>query len=399
MNVIQLHIVGFPYRKDIEGHVSEFLAEAPGHAMTLRPHQGNSHDKLAVRAFDWLGRFVGFVSQKDLPKAWGALRSSGHQSLRGIVVSSNIEHPCALFECVVPEYDGPITTLYPQKPFLDWPYSGPILNLPDELDNIDYMMGEIDDRLAERQEWSDEDLHDFVRLTARFAQCSKYDISAEMNNYRRRLIVELRDSKLDGLNEVTEELEMAFGRTGRETMRGEVLDFWMNQMQSTGTIRQLAVHRHEYDVTAVEHELEQFPESMYYVWKENRDLFVSKILYLHIPREALWRLVSGIAYVEMVRPTARCIDISAVSKMVDTVLPMDIDAMKEAELMLSRVNDKSGHAYDAELARLRNARDAKVASDVAPRKIGQLIGRQNNIGDTTGLEGLLNQEAVRKLLE
>jgi hypothetical protein len=367
--------------------------------MTLRPHQGNDHDKLAVRAFDWLGRFVGFVSQEDLPKAWGALRSSGHQSLRGMVVSSNIEHPCALFECVVPEYDGPITTLYPQKPFLDWHYSGPILNLPDELDNIDYMMGEIDDRLAERQEWSDEDLHDFVRLTARFAQCSKYDISAEMNNYRRRLIVELHDSKLDEVNEVTEELEMAFGRTGRETMGGEVLDFWMNQMQSTGTIRQLAVHRHEYDVTAIEHELEQFPESMYYVWKENRDLFVSKILYLHIPREALWRLVSGIAYVEMVRPMARRIDISAVSKMVDTVLPMDIDAMKEAELMLSRVNDKSGHAYDAELARLRNARDAKVASDVAPLKIGQLIGRQNNIGDTTGLEGLHNLEAVRKLLE
>ena len=243
------------------------------------------------------------------------------------------------------------------------------------------------------------DIDIILRLTARFAQCSKYDISAEMNNYRRRLIVELHDSKLDEVNEVTEELEMAFGRTGRETMGGEVLDFWMNQMQSTGTIRQLAVHRHEYDVTAIEHELEQFPESMYYVWKENRDLFVSKILYLHIPREALWRLVSGIAYVEMVRPTARCIDISAVSKMVDTVLPMDIDAMKEAELMLSRVNDKSGHAYDAELARLRNARDAKVASDVAPRKIGQLIGRQNNIGDTTGLEGLLNQEAVRKLLE
>ena len=143
MNVIQLHIVGFPYRKDIEGHVSEFLAEAPGHAMTLRPHQGNSHDKLAVRAFDWLGRFVGFVSQKDLPQAWGALRSSGHQSLRGVVVSSNIQHPCALFKGEVSEYDGPITSLYPQKPFLDWHYSGPILNLPDELDNIDYMMGEL----------------------------------------------------------------------------------------------------------------------------------------------------------------------------------------------------------------------------------------------------------------
>ena len=98
MDVIQLHIVGFPYRKDIEGHVSEFLAEAPGHAMTLRPHPGNAHDKQAIRAFDWQGRFVGFVSQRDLPVAWGALRSSGSQSLRGMIVSTNIEHPCALFE-------------------------------------------------------------------------------------------------------------------------------------------------------------------------------------------------------------------------------------------------------------------------------------------------------------
>lgn len=399
MDVIQLHIVGFPYRKDIEGHVSEFLAEAPGHAMTLRPHPGNAHDKQAIRAFDWQGRFVGYVSQKDLPVAWGALRSSGSQSLRGMVVSTNIEHPCALFECVVRAYDGPITTLYPQKPFLDWQYSGPVLTLPDELDNLDYMMDEIRDRLAEQQEWDDERLHDFVILMERFANCSKYDISAEMNDYRRRLIIKLRDCHLEELDEVTEELEMSFGRTGRETMSGEVLDFWMQQMQSTETIRQLMVHRREYDAAAIEHELELFPESMYFVWRENRDLFVSKILYMHIPRESLWRFVSGIAFVEMARPAAMCIDISAVTKMVDTVLPMDIDAMKEAELMLSRVNDKNGHAYDAELARLRNARDAKVASDVEPRRIGQVIARQNNFGGASGMEGLISHEAVRKLLE
>ena len=77
MSTLRLHIVGFPYRKDIEGHVSEFLADAPGHVMTLRPHSGNDHDKNAIRAFDWQGRFVGYVSHKDLPVAWGALRSSG----------------------------------------------------------------------------------------------------------------------------------------------------------------------------------------------------------------------------------------------------------------------------------------------------------------------------------
>ena len=97
MSVIQLHIVGFPYRKDIAGHVSEFLAEAPGHAMTLRPHQGNSHDKLAVRAFDWLGRFVGFVSQEDLPKAWCARQEIGvEQTLRKVCRN----RCCALQEAV-----------------------------------------------------------------------------------------------------------------------------------------------------------------------------------------------------------------------------------------------------------------------------------------------------------
>ena len=100
LDVIQLHIVGFPYRKDIVGHVSEFLAEAPGHAMTLRPHPGNAHDKQAIRAFDWQGRFVGFVSQRDLPVAWGALRSSGSQSLRGMIVSTNIPVRCSSAWCV-----------------------------------------------------------------------------------------------------------------------------------------------------------------------------------------------------------------------------------------------------------------------------------------------------------
>ena len=37
MSILQLHIVGIPYRKDIAGHVSEFLAEVPGH-VNVRCH-------------------------------------------------------------------------------------------------------------------------------------------------------------------------------------------------------------------------------------------------------------------------------------------------------------------------------------------------------------------------
>ena len=55
MQSLKLHIVGFPYRKNIEGHVSEFLSDAPGHGMTLRPQRNNEVDVHAIRAYDWEG--------------------------------------------------------------------------------------------------------------------------------------------------------------------------------------------------------------------------------------------------------------------------------------------------------------------------------------------------------
>ena len=74
MPALQLHIVGFPYRKDIEGCVREFLTEAPGRCMTVRVQRDNEADSRAVRAFDWQGRHVGYVSKNDLPQAWRYLQ-------------------------------------------------------------------------------------------------------------------------------------------------------------------------------------------------------------------------------------------------------------------------------------------------------------------------------------
>lgn len=305
MSVILLHIVGIPYRKDLDGHVSEFLAEAPGHAMTLRPESANDNDKVAVRAYDWLGRHVGYVSNSDLPDAWGALRCTEHNKLRGMIVSSNIKHPCIEFECVLQGYKGPATDLYPQKIFLEWKYTGPVLDIPEEFDNLIYMRDEIIDRLAEREEWDDDDERYFIELAKRFAANLKYDISGEMSDYRSRLIEMLTDMGDGEFQEVIDELTMSSGRTGRETTCGRVLEFWKEQMQSAETRKRLMVHHRRYDVKTVENELEQFPEEMYFEWKANPERFVSKLYYRHIPREVIWRFVSGIAFVEMMSAKAK----------------------------------------------------------------------------------------------
>ena len=300
MPVLQLNIVGFPYRKDIEGHVSEFLADAPGRDMTVRVQRDNEVDSYAIRAFDWQGRHVGFVSKTDLPKAWGALSVSGRKSLRGMVVSTNIEHPCAVFECQVPESYEPVKEMYLQRPFLEWQYSGPVLNYPEEMDALDYMMEEIDDRLGEMNSWDDEDnLENFLELLRRFSKSSLYDISGETEDYRRQLILRLRKTGIEELDEMADELSMIDGRTGRETSGGCVLAFWTELISSNEMRKNLLVHQHQYDVEKIEDELKRFPEDLYYEWLCNRIHFVSKLFYRHIPREVLWRFVSGIAFVEM----------------------------------------------------------------------------------------------------
>lgn len=299
MPSLQLHIVGFPYRKDIAGHVSEFLAEAPGRDMTVRVQRDNEADTLAVRAFDWQGRHVGFVSKDDLPQAWGALQASGRKSLRGRIVSTDIEHPCAIFECFVPEGYAPVAELYPQQPFLEWHYNGPVLDYPEELDALDYMMDEIDDRLSEQQEWDGDDLGNFQLLMQRFLRNSLFDISGEMDAYRRRLITRCRQTGMAELEALADELSMAGGRTGRETSGGCVLEYWMGVIAAEPMSSPLLVRQHLYDVEAIEAELKQFPDEMYYEWQHNRSHFVSKLYYKHIPREVLWQFVSGIAFVEM----------------------------------------------------------------------------------------------------
>ena len=52
----------------------------------------------------------------------------------------------------------------------------------------------------------------------------------------------------------------------------------------------------------MQEQLQEFPEAMYEEWLENREHFVTKLLYMHIPREVLWRFISGIAFCEAVKP-------------------------------------------------------------------------------------------------
>ena len=176
-------------------------------------------------------------------------------------------------------------------------------------------------------------------------------------------------------------------------------NYLMQQIMSEKTRKRLKVNCSHYDVEQLESELKQFPESMYEDWLENRALFVSRMYYQRIPRKAIWRFISGIAFVEMMKEGADNSTRLSSMELVDTALSMEISVMQATELVLSRINDNRNHVFDEELDRLRKAKDAKVAKSAEPQKIGQMIATQNLIGNGDDLRALLNSKVGKKLLE
>ena len=296
--MFRINVVALPYY-DVGCCLGEFFAEAMGRAMTLRPDPANDFDAKAICAYDWQGRHVGYVASHDLNEPWQTLRGSGRNSLRGRIVAVNEEHKCVVFECKV-ETLGEPEELYPATTYLEWKYSGPRMKPTQEIVTLEYMMDEIDERLDEYELWSDEDYNDFMSLVMRFCQLSRYDLSGEMSDFRRRLCLRLMKIDNSEFHKLTEELKMAFGRAGRESQGGDVLDYWMRVISEPKTIKPLLVCRHECDADLVKRQLESFPGAMFQEWKENRENFVTKLLYLHIPREVLLQFISGIAFCEAV---------------------------------------------------------------------------------------------------
>lgn len=305
-----MHIVALPYY-EVGECLARFLAEANGRAMTLRPEPTNEYDHRAIRAYDWEGRHVGYVASHDLHEAWQTIRGSGRHSLRGQVCEVNADHKCVVFECHV-DTIGDVTDLYPEAPFLEWSYSGPVLKPTKEMLTLEYMMDEINERLDEYAAWSREDRQNFMALVGRFCKVTKYDLSGDMADYRRCLSLRMQALKDPEFSPLTEELRMAFGRAGRESQGGEVLNYWMRVLSEPSVTKPLLRNCHRYDMNKVCEELQQFPESMYEEWCENRRGFVSKLLYMHIPRTILWQLVSGIAFMELT--TAETIPLKPVQK-------------------------------------------------------------------------------------
>jgi hypothetical protein len=216
---------------------------------------------------------------------------------------------------------------------------------------------------------------------------SRYDLSGEMSDFRRRLCLKLIDiagSRFDGL---VENLKMAFGRTGREVHGGEVLCYWMHIISEPKTIKPLLACRHEYDVEKVRRELEAFPESMFERWLENKEHFMARLLYMHIPRRVLWQLVSGIAFYEAVK-TCELVQNDEYEIIVERILQLptvelQYEAYQQITALLTGTawDEKAAEVLEKMFAKVKEQKDRQHKMDEAVKKSLEEPRTQNIYGD------------------
>lgn len=299
-----LHIVALPYldlkpwfeASDTE-RIAAFYDEAMGRTFTFRVSEANNVDVKAVIAYDWKGRRVGYVKDSERMMALAMMSCSGRKSLRGRVAEVNAEHKCLTVE-VESEWDGKQFEMGLDETFLKWHYSGPMMKETEEMESLCFMMDEIDERLEEMELWTETDWADFHDLMENFCRVTKLDISAEMINYRKQLTRKLEDR---GLKELAFKVELENGRAGSGSKSGDVKDYWLHLLTSQGRGSKLYAEREKHSVAEIERQLMEFPDDLYNTWVNNRDQFVAKVYYMHIPKQVLWGFLSGIAFVEMMR--------------------------------------------------------------------------------------------------
>lgn len=288
-----LHIVALPHW-ELKDCLNEFYAEAMGQSITLMQDIANDVDDKAVIAYDWLGRHIGFVTRSERLMALEMLLQQGKNSLHAVVREMDTEHH-ALYVEVESDWDGKMYGLPLNNDYESWHYTGPRMKPTREMYNLHYMMDEIMYRL------NDDEIKDrvgFKGLMQRFCKFTKLDITAEMADYRNQLKAKLRDK---GLDDYAKMVELENGHAGRESSNGDVKDYWLNMLTTQGRGSKLYAEREKHSVAEIERQLMEFPDDLYNTWVNNRDQFVAKVYYMHIPKQVLWGFLSGIAFVEMMR--------------------------------------------------------------------------------------------------
>lgn len=288
MEKIRFDVVGL-YHWDVRDNWQEYAAGAVGKQLILQPQPENVKDPYAVRARE--GRLhIGYVAVTDLDVVYQALKGSGLNRLRVVVVESNVEPPVLTVEAEVEKVD------WDYNPFDDsvyegWHYDGLPL-IPRKMEQLGDLTADLTDALEEGVTNSDT----LSELTNPFLDSSPYDMSREMTRMRYRIERLLAQRSEPEWQEAANKLRQQKGMLMTHDNRDQVARYLFVDIPHELLSKGLQESHYTYDnrLAELKSQLSAFPYQLYDKFLSDPVDFLREVYYKHVPRKYLNQLLSGI---------------------------------------------------------------------------------------------------------
>ncbi|MBO6124387.1 MAG: hypothetical protein J6P55_00795 [Bacteroidaceae bacterium] len=288
MERITFDVVGLAHL-DVRDNWKEYVAEAVGKQLVLQPQPENVKDPYAVRARE--GRLhIGYVAVTDQDVVYQALKGSGLNRLRGVVVESNTEPPVLTVEAEVEKVD------WQYDPFMysmyeGWHYDGLPL-MPRKMEQL----GDLTDDLTDELESKAANHETLAELTAQLLETNLYDMSREMTRSRYRIERLLAQRSEPEWQEVAHKLRQQKGMLMTHDNRDKVARYLFVDIPHELLNKGLEESHYTYDnrLEELKSQLTSFPYQLYDKFLADPVDFLREVYYKHVPRRYLNQLLSGI---------------------------------------------------------------------------------------------------------
>lgn len=288
MEKIRFDVVGL-YHWDVRDRWKEYATEAVGRELVLQPQPENVKDPYAVRAREG-SLHVGYVAVTDLDAVYQALKGSGRQRLKGVVVKSNPEPPVLTVEAEVEAIDWTFEP-FDDSVYANWHYDGLPL-MPKKLEQLK----DLTDDLIEALEGNLTKGQTLCEMTERLLETNLYDVSREMTRARYRIERLLSAQEEPALRALADRLRHQKGMLMNHDSRNQVARYLFVELPQELLRKGFLKSHYTYDnrLDELERQLVSFPYQLYDKFLNDPVDFLREVYYHHVPRKFLFPLLSGI---------------------------------------------------------------------------------------------------------
>ena len=224
----------------------------------------------------------------DLDAFYQALKGSGGQRLRGVVVESSLDPVVLTVECEVERIDWSFEP-FDNSVYQGWHYDGLSL-MPKRVEQL----GDLADDLIDELETSCP--NQVNGLVEELLESNLYDMSREMTCARYRIERLLAASESQQLKEYAQKMRKQKGWLMSHDHRNRVARYLFielpQQLQKKGLEQSHYTHDNRLD--ELEQQLHTFPYQLYDKFLCDPVDFLREVYYHHVPRRYLFPLLSGI---------------------------------------------------------------------------------------------------------